>query len=27
MGIDFNVQFFECPVDEPNCEPPPPPEG
>ena len=27
MGIDFNLQFFECPVDEPNCEPPPPPEG
>ena len=27
MGIDFNFQFFECPVDEPNCEPPPPPEG
>lgn len=27
LGIDFNVQFFECPVDEPNCEPPPPPEG
>ncbi len=27
MGIDFNVQFFECPVDEPNCEPPPPPEA
>ena len=27
MGIDFNVQFFECPVDEPNCEPPSPPEG
>ena len=25
MGIDFNVQFFECPVDEPNCEPPPDP--
>ena len=22
MGIDFNLQFFECPVDEPNCEPP-----
>lgn len=27
MGIDFNFQFFECPIDEPNCEPPPPPEG
>ena len=27
MGIDFNLQFFECPIDEPNCEPPPPPEG
>ena len=27
IGIDFNVQFFECPVDEPDCEPPPPPEG
>ena len=25
MGIDFNLQFFECPVDEPNCEPPPDP--
>ena len=25
MGIDFNLQFFECPVDEPNCEPPPAP--
>ncbi len=25
MGIDFNLQFFECPVDEPNCEPPPEP--
>ena len=25
MGIDFNFQFFECPVDEPNCEPPPVP--
>ena len=25
MGIDFNLQFFECPVDEPNCEPPPTP--
>ena len=27
IGVDFSVQFFECPVDEPNCEPPPPPEG
>ena len=27
MGIDFNFQFFECPIDEPNCEPPPSPEG
>ena len=27
MGIDFNFQFFECPIDEPNCKPPPPPEG
>ncbi len=27
MGIDFNFQFFECPIDEPNCEPTPPPEG
>ena len=25
MDIDFNFQFFECPVDEPNCEPPPVP--
>ena len=25
MGINFNLQFFECPVDEPNCEPPPAP--
>lgn len=25
LGIDFNIQFFECPVDEPNCEPPPDP--
>ena len=27
FGIDFNVQFFECPVDEPDCEPPTTPEG
>ena len=27
IGIDFNVQFFECPVDEPDCEPPTTPEG
>ena len=27
IGVDFSVQFFECPVDEPDCEPPPPPEG
>ena len=27
IGVDFNVQFFECPVDEPDCEPPPPSEG
>ena len=25
IGIDFNAQFFECPVDEPDCEPPPEP--
>ena len=25
IGVDFNVQFFECPVDEPDCEPPPEP--
>ena len=25
IGIDFNVQFFECPVDQPDCEPPPVP--
>ena len=27
IGVDFSVQFFECPVDEPDCEPPPPSEG
>ena len=27
IGVDFSVQFFECRVDEPDCEPPPPPEG
>ena len=25
IGVDFNAQFFECPVDEPDCEPPPEP--
>ena len=25
IGVDFSVQFFECPVDEPDCEPPPEP--
>ncbi len=25
IGVDFNVQFFECPVDQPDCEPPPNP--
>ena len=27
IGVDFSVQFFECPVDEPDCARPPPPEG
>ena len=25
IGLDFNFMIYECPIDEPNCEPPPAP--